>query len=223
MDHDLIEERIITYVLGGLDPIERAAFEAELGEHLPTCDRCPRLLTDFRFVADRLAMAEPPITPPPHLEDRIVALATGRARPEGTGERGRPLRRILLSAAAAAVLVAGSVAGTLLATRGGTWPERVVRLQGLSSGHLAVVYRPGSDQALVVGHGLPTPSGGRVYQLWLLKGDTPFAAGTYVPSDGEILTPTRLATDRFDAVAVTIEPRGGSKAPTSTPIGKASV
>ncbi len=223
MDHDVIEERIIAYVLGGLDPIERAALEAELADHLPSCDTCPELLSDFTAVAERLALATPPVAPPPHLEDRIVALATGRQGGERTRKGSRPMRRVALAAAAAVVLVAGSVAGTLLATGDQGGPERVVRLQGLSSGQLAVAYRSGTDQALVVGHDLPTPPNGRVYQLWLLGGDEPVSAGTYLPEGGEILTATSLPTKDFDGVALTIEPSGGSTGPTTDPIAKATV
>lgn len=220
IDHERVEEQIVLSVLGDMDTVERARFEAELAAHRPGCQRCTELVRDYRKVGEHLALAAPPSTPPPHLEGRIVARATGiggNVVPISTWRR--KVARVALAAAAVVVLVVGSIAGTRLVT--GSSDLRLVRLQAAGQGTLAVAYAPGAETALVVGSDLPDPGGQRVMQLWVRAGGTMVAAGTFRPSRGDVLAVTRLPEKDFDLVAVTIEPRGGSRAPTSDPIAAA--
>jgi anti-sigma-K factor RskA len=68
---------------------------------------------------------------------------------------------------------------------------------------------------------LPPPPKGHVYQAWTAaKGSTTMAPGpTFVPNPGGGVTVVPLPVDatRVGVVAVSVEPEGGSKAPTSTP------
>ncbi|HXW77482.1 MAG TPA: anti-sigma factor, partial [Candidatus Eremiobacteraceae bacterium] len=69
-------------------------------------------------------------------------------------------------------------------------------------------------------HGLPRLAAGKVYQAWLLHGkNAPIPEPTFTVDEGgngAIDIPGTAA--RGDAVAVTAEPAGGSRAPTSAPI-----
>jgi anti-sigma-K factor RskA len=70
-------------------------------------------------------------------------------------------------------------------------------------------------------HALPTPPRGKVYQAWTLpKGSKKMAPSVTFQSAGSGVTLVRLpvAASNVAAVAVSVEPEGGSKQPTSTPI-----
>lgn len=222
IDHDRIEERIVAYSLGELRAEERAAFEAEMREHTRGCGTCAALYADLREVAGRLALATPPVQPPAALEERLMQRAAGRdERSRDVLRPGARLRRVAAGIAAAAVLVVGSVAGTLAITRAEARPLHVVEMAAASGGRLALVYAPGTTRAVVVADDLPTPQGQRVYQLWIRVGGEMAGAGTFRPVDGDAVNVTTLPASEFDLVAVTVEPSGGSPQPTSDPIASA--
>jgi anti-sigma-K factor RskA len=96
-------------------------------------------------------------------------------------------------------------------------PDAVtVQLEGEADGTLRVVYSAERDEAVLVGSGLAAPGDERTYQLWTIAGEQPASAGVFDPDgDGELDQPVELPTGDPDAWAVTIEPEGGSPAPTS--------
>jgi anti-sigma factor RsiW len=86
-------------------------------------------------------------------------------------------------------------------------------------GSAAVVRSKSSDVALLVTKDLPELPSGQVYEAWTIKGNgTPVPAGTFQPEGSQTtfkLTPAAVAAG---AVALTVEPEGGSDRPTTTPI-----
>lgn len=81
-----------------------------------------------------------------------------------------------------------------------------------------VVVDADSGEAHVVLAGLTPPAAGRVYELWAIRGDRPpEPAGLVTVGSGRAVT-TRVSTIRAPegvaAFAVSIEPAGGSPAPT---------
>jgi len=67
---------------------------------------------------------------------------------------------------------------------------------------------------------LPPLPKGRVYQAWTApKGSAKMAPGpTFVPNPGSVtIVPVGVDATRVGTVAVSVEPEGGSKAPTTTP------
>ena len=75
-----------------------------------------------------------------------------------------------------------------------------------------------------VGSRLPALPQGRTFQLWLIptaKGAAPQSAGLFRPNAaGDFVQVRRepVDTTRIQAVAVSVEPAGGSPAPTTTPV-----
>ncbi len=220
IDHDRVEEEIIDLVLGGMVREERARFAAQLGEHMRTCDLCRTLYAGYSELAGRLALATPPIPPPASLEDRVVAEAAGMGPP----------------AAAAGVLVAGSVAATVAVTRPGggalsgeavavlTLPgTRLVQMEVADGGTVAFAYHTAARRSVVVGDGLAALPGGRVYELWLIGAAGPVPGAVFSPDDGRVVQAGDLATTSFDTVALTVEPSGGSDQPTTDPIAQTEV
>ncbi len=66
-----------------------------------------------------------------------------------------------------------------------------------------------------------SPAVGRDYELWVIRSGTPVPAGILKPGqDGKVVaevSPALLQAGRPDTFAVTVEPTGGSPAPTTTP------
>ncbi len=74
----------------------------------------------------------------------------------------------------------------------------------------------GNSGVLIVADLAPLPPG-KVYQFWLIKGNTPVSAGLFgVDAQGRGLLPVRASESvgSFDAIGVSIEPEGGSPQPT---------
>lgn len=91
---------------------------------------------------------------------------------------------------------------------------------GVDSGGTArVVAAPGQDAAAFFASGMqPVPSG-RTYQLWLMQDGQPAPAGLFKPNeDGHVAQALQGDVRSAEAVAVTVEPDGGSPQPTSEPL-----
>lgn len=82
-----------------------------------------------------------------------------------------------------------------------------------SGGSATIVMSPTAQQAVLVSAGLPALPDGKVYEAWTIK-RVPQPAGTF--DSGSSPSVLQLPDATFDAtkVAVTIEPAGGSDAPT---------
>lgn len=86
--------------------------------------------------------------------------------------------------------------------------------QPKAHGHL-IAHKDGS--AVLVVSGLDRLQAGRVYQLWLIRGDTPMSAGVFEVDEtgvAVVQVATVAAPGAFNAVGVSVEPTGGSETPT---------
>jgi hypothetical protein len=73
------------------------------------------------------------------------------------------------------------------------------------------------DAALVTATGVAEPGAGEVYQLWVMQDGVPVPDATAGAADGVL----EISTDAYragDALALTVEPEGGSAAPTTEPV-----
>lgn len=78
-----------------------------------------------------------------------------------------------------------------------------------------------NDRLYITMHDMPPPPKGKVYQSWTLpKGAKKMVPGaTFVPDKhGVAIVPLSADAKYTHAVAVSVEPPGGSKAPTSSPV-----
>jgi anti-sigma-K factor RskA len=86
------------------------------------------------------------------------------------------------------------------------------------------VVRLGDERAVLVADDLPSPPEGETYEAWILREDVPEPAGLFEPDDaGVAAAPLEGSIEGADAVAVTVEPSGGSSSPTSDPLMTANV
>lgn len=212
------------YALDALDPVERRRFEA----HYPDCPTCRDEVAGFRETAARLP-ASSPAALHPELKARVMAEVAGtRQLPPRVAETPSAPRRAPLITLAAAVVVVALVGFAFVLSRSGgdpvdqelaqvlSAPDAVtVALEGEADATLRVVYSASQDQAVLVGSGLEGVADDETYQLWTLAGSEPSSAGVFRPAgDGEVLSSVTAPGVSPDAWAVTVEPDGGSPAPT---------
>lgn len=241
LSHDEIEELVAADALSGLSELEGQRLRREMAEHGPDCPECARLLADYAGVAGELPLVAEPMALSPgagsrlleriHTDERtdghrVGTLASRRDadRPPSDGvrvERGaaRTRRWLATAAVAAAVAVVAGAIGYVLAPRGGS-AVRVATFATAPGRSLAVAYTPGSAEARIVGANVPPPPAGRVYELWYRPpGSTVMRpAGTFAPRSAGVVDAAVHVGASFDALAVSVEPRGGSPHPTTAPI-----
>jgi anti-sigma-K factor RskA len=210
MDTESIHDLSAAYALDALDDDERRSFE----EHLAGCERCREEVAAYSVAAEALAYGAGPADPPPMLRDRILVAARAE-RPNVV-----PLRPRWVYPVAAVAAVAACVAIGL-----GVWNvslhnslSRTQALQSIpvtgASGSLVV----GSNgSAALVLYRLDSAPAGKTYQAWVIRGKrAPVPAGLF-RGGGTTFVPIRGKVRKGSVVAVTVEPAGGSDAPTTKP------
>ena len=217
------------YVLDALDADERNRFEA----HLEQCPDCRTELGGFQATATRLAEAESQ-EPPAALRQRLMSAigSIPQERPVVTSinHRGGLRRRLPQLVAAAAMVLGVAGAGGYLVERDRGDEQRdhvaeITRVLGAADadtkslnfpdgGTVRLVTSESRDAAVVVADELPALEDDKVYQVWLIRGAVAESQGTFTRSGDMIMKD--LAD--VDQVAVTVEPDGGSKKPTTDPI-----
>ncbi|HET7901837.1 MAG TPA: anti-sigma factor [Candidatus Nanopelagicales bacterium] len=228
------------YALDALTPDEAAEFE----QHLASCEACRAEVASMREASGALAdvVAEPA---PEQLRASVLAgisavrplppeSADEPAKDELAQRRARRAPRWLAAAAAIlAVLAAGAtvravqldrqlqsvVAAGDDVTRVLTAPDATTATaRATTGGRAAVVSSAALGEAVLVTDGLPPAPAGSTYQVWYLNGSgAPTSAG-FVPSGDRSAVVLRGDLATATGVGVTVEPAGGSTAPTTTPI-----
>ncbi len=237
------------YAVDALTPEERATFEA----HLNDCPDCTLEVRELTSTAARLGSADstnPPrglrksvlaaieLTPQvvPESHDAHVEQSVAQSGP-------RRYRVVGWLGAAAAVLAVSTVglgmisakqnqdinqlaAQTSMVTSVLTSPDaHVIPLQMASAGESSVVMSPTSGHAVLVANKLTSPPAHMTYQSWTMtRSGQAQSAGTWTPGkNGNAAVPLQSSMTNTAAVEITIEPMGGSAAPTSAPIAKATM
>ncbi|MBV9942292.1 MAG: anti-sigma factor [Solirubrobacterales bacterium] len=212
------------YVLGALEPNEAEEFR----RHVADCAACQEEVAAFEQVTDALPAASPRYEVPRGLRRRVMREA--RAAPKTVRrhrrQRARPGTRRPLAWAGglAAVAAAAIVAVALIA--GGSSETRVVNasVTGVPG---AAQLRIAGDRGELIAQGLPQPPSGRIYEMWVQRGQNaqPTATGTLfgVTARGSVAVGVPGSLHGVRAVLVTEEPAGGSLAPTRAPVVVARV
>ena len=191
------------YALDALDGAERARFE----RHLASCRTCPDEVRGYAATAAVLGQAAA-VTPPPALKGRVLDAVAAL----GTARSGDPAIAAVLSAPDARIASAATSAGgmaTVVASRG-TMVFTSSGLPALPPTHVYELWFIGSAgvrPAGLVPPAQPAPAGP--------PGPAP-GPGAAGPGATAPVLASGLAAD--DAVGVTVEPSGGTPAPTTTPI-----
>jgi anti-sigma-K factor RskA len=194
-----MHEQAAGFALDALGPAETGEFE----RHLRVCPGCEDELERLGTAAAALAFACDPARPRPELRLRVLDRRGGVVVPL---RRRRPLPLLAVGAVAAACAAAVIA---LNGRSGGHASVAGLRAYGLhgAAGALLVA---GSGEAVLVVRGLPAPAAGTAYELWVVRGGTPAAAGFLRGRLGLLTRPVPPGS----AVAVSLEPRDGSRRPT---------
>jgi anti-sigma-K factor RskA len=240
MDQERFEDLKDAYVLGALPEEERLEFEQYLAAH-------PELqaeMEELSTVAGLLAFSVREQEPSPDLRRRIMDTVEAEAVQPRTSQRRSWLARLWeavgprdLALAAAAVLAIGLFSWSMLLQ--GEVRDLQGRVQSLQSqpqdqsqgpqmialggagteqGVRAELVTLEGDRAVLVAENMPPAPEGKTYQIWVIKGDTPKPSGLFEPKGDSIAVVVENPVEGADAVAVTVEPEGGSKKPTTDPM-----
>ena len=204
------------YVLGALEPAEARAFM----RHMRTCAVCRDEVAALAPVLDVLPSCVPRYDVSPELRRRVMHAV--RSEPKfgdaPARERWRSPRppwelgaSSLPRTASAALALAVAFVIVIASGSRGT-QDRLIRASvGVAQLHIA-----GSRGELIVDHLPPAPPG-RVYELWLQRGNGALAPSTLfeVTSRGTAALGVPGEVTGITRVLVTVEPSGGSRVPTT--------
>jgi len=230
---DDIHASSAAYALDALPDAERAEFEG----HLETCRACTDEVARFAAAAARLGAATA-TAPPDSLRSAVLGQVRSTSQlavldPAGSSRFGSPAGTWLLAAAAALLLVlSGGVAlsqhnrASLLAEQNAQLsavlaaPDAVTgRDDPASPAALTVVTSRALNRAVVVVRDLPQLESDQTYQMWWIDQQGPHSAGLMrAPPPNEAAAVVVEADQDAQQFAITLEPAGGSNAPTTDPV-----
>ncbi len=218
------------YAVDAVDDLERARFE----EHLTACDDCRAEVDGLRATASMLASATP-VVPPASLRDFVLSdIATVRPLPPlvSTSHERRRRWAPFLAAAAAVVIVAGV---------GATWQpwndpadnpsvtlsaaDRVLQAPDaeevslkIDKAEATVVRSKTEGRAVLVTKGMAAAPTGKVYQAWLRDDTGHLSPAGVMPTGADNTVVLQGDATEATGVGITVEPAGGSKVPSTSPI-----
>jgi anti-sigma-K factor RskA len=214
-------EDVAAYVLGALEPEEADAFR----RHIAACETCREEVAEFQSVTEAL----PPgaggrYEVPKDLRRRVMrevraSPKAGAARQAGAEPARVPAARLwrpFTAWAGAVAVVAVAVIVAVAISSGGSSGTRTIQAS-VGSAELRIA---GGRGDLVV-HRLPPPPAGRIYEMWVQRGNAaPTPTGTLFStrSNGSASVGVPGSLNRVSRVLVTQEPAGGTPVPTSAPV-----
>lgn len=231
MSHDELLDNVAAYALGVLSGPEAD----EVEKHLQTCERCR---DEYRFLHPAVtAIAYSAETCTDSAGGAVVAspLLKARVMKRVRAEAARQAqpRRWPAYAFAAACLAIAIVTGLVNVSLNAQLRAEVAQTRGQAqiiadlsaSDAQRYLFARGEvvtrgDRLYLAMHDLPALPKGRTYQAWTLaKGATKVApSATFDPAAGVALVRLPEAATTIAAVAVSVEPAGGSRQPTTKPI-----
>ena len=236
MDDHTFEDLKDAYVLGALPKDERAAFEGYLAAH----PERQAEIDDLVGLVGLLALAPPEHETPVTLRARVmdVVEAEGSTARRTGGRTSSWFNRLgdfrNAALAAAALLLVGLVSWNLLlqgdvrdlrgevdqARGANAGLQQDIELAGAWSqqGTRAEVAALDKDRAILIVEDMPSMPEDRTLQVWVIEGDNPEPSGLLDPAGNMAAAPITTPLNGAAAIAVTVEPAGGSDAPTTDPV-----
>ncbi len=224
------------YAVDALDALERSAFQA----HLSECDSCTEEVMGLRATSAVLGVAVA-VTPDEEFRRRLMSQVrnTRQQAPLAGSETGRVLpllrrarttSRALLAVAAALVVLAGSLGAVAIQqqNRAQTMQQaasdvasvlaaadaQTMTGEGDQGSSARVIMSRSKASAVFVGQSMPDVGRERALQLWVLGDGNPRSVGVLNAAAPIVAHGVKPGL----RLGVTVEPAGGSRQPTTTPI-----
>jgi hypothetical protein len=233
-------EALAAYALDALDAGERLL----LVEHLAECREHDEELAAYRMVATRLPLIVEPPAMPAALKGNLLdafdrekassplplpaSAAAPVSGPEATPRRvavpePQPQRGGFFAIFRQPALAYGMAAALLIAVLGlAVWnfnlrdDNNVMTTAAAGPGMSINVTYYEDQQVAVFDVDMPPPASGQVYQAWMIADGKPVSVGLLTSNSGRQAFATDMAG--ATAVAISVEPAGGSQQPTTTPV-----
>ncbi len=218
-------DELPAYALDCLEESERLAVE----RHLAVCADCRTEVTALLDAAANLALSVEPVEPAPQLKSAILARVAPAQTPARSMKLGEWLRNLqpAWGMAALAVIVLLVVSNLILWNQVRTLTQntpvpsfQVVSLAGTGPAETArgvmIVTENGRFGTLVV-DALPELGKEQQYQLWLILDGQRTSGGVFSVDSwgyGALVIRAPLPLNAYSDFGVTVEPAGGSPAPT---------
>ena len=238
--HEQFAEDIALYAVDALDGDARERVEA----HLSVCAECRRELRALRGATAMMLMTAPPQNPPGAARNKFLsALGEGTKVKKGWNPWLVHAFAVLVLAMVSAALWRQNVRlhKQLEVARNELQQEQAqnpraaelanvlsdpgsVRVTLAAAGakpqpQIETILQRKSGRLVLISSNLPAVPSQRAYQLWLLpEQGAPIPSGTFAPrADGRVIAqmPGVAEATRIKGLAITLEPAGGSPAPTS--------
>ncbi len=204
-----------------LDALEEGEM-AEVRDHLESCDQhaeAAGLIAAARSLAFAPAEREPPLALKSRIMQEVRAGESTVREPDRGGSFGRLFRWRVLQPALTGAMAAAIVGLVIwVATLQGSGDNTVVLSIGDDVLGGRVVLLQDEDQAIMELHGLADLTDDLTYQVWAIGEGGAASSGLLEPENGAVLAVLPFDSEGVDAIAVTIEPAGGSEQPTTEPI-----
>jgi anti-sigma-K factor RskA len=245
MNHERFEDLKDAYVLGALPEEERLSFEEYLAAHPERQAELDELGAVAGLLAFSPQQQEPSPELRSRVMEVVEAEAEPqRVRGRSTFARvGNFLSVRSLALGAAALLVIGLLSWNVLlqgqvedlqgqvqdaqgqvqdlqAKVEQDQQSRTIALEGswADQGANAEVATIQNNQVILVARDMPSVPEDRTCQIWVISDDVPKPSGLFRPEGNMTVAPVTNSISNADVIAVTVEPAGGSKKPTSDPV-----
>jgi anti-sigma-K factor RskA len=204
--------------------------------HVAECERCRVQLREAEAVAASLAYAVAAAAPPPDLRARLLAAVepvvsappAAEPVPAPAPPPSRPSRAgwwPRFSTFAAPVLAAAVIGLVVwnVSLRGdlNSLTRNLQHAQAFQLGDVGTVVTGSGGGATLYASMVQAPAG-KTYEAWVIHGKAAVPAGLF-QGGGTIKLKLTTAAKPGDVIAITIEPAGGSKLPTTNPIAHSKV
>ncbi len=235
MDHERFDELKGAFVLGALPEGERRELEEYLAAHPERQAEIDELST----VAGLLALSPQEQEPPPELRRSIMGVVEAEAERPRAQPRESGLARIreflgarTLALGAAALLVIGLFSWNMLLqgelnelqSQANSPPapqaSRLVALHGSGAAQQArvevVILK--NQRAVLMAEDMPPVAEDKTFEIWVMENDVPKPSGLFEPNEGPVAVALKNPVEGADAIAISVEPKGGSSQPTTDPM-----
>jgi anti-sigma-K factor RskA len=224
-----IDDLLAPYAADALEDVDRI----EVSSHLAECRNHDSELSAFRADFARLGRTVPPVEPPAELRARLLDAFDREAGPTAAPAPAAPpapvplpeqaqrreRRRSLFAMPSFAYALAASF--LLLAVGLGAWgasrdggDDVIVRTAtDAQQRSMQVTYVPSRNVA-ILNTTLPALPNDRTYQAWSIVNEQPLSIGLLRPTGPNAFD---IDLSGAEAIALTVEPAGGSAAPTTEP------